>query len=138
MHQLRCYCEIEVMQCIRGYQLGLNESTYIFLQMNYFVWFKSDSVFHLLLFIIFRGFKMLSGVQLQSASPDLTLQGSKKSEGSVTVATGAESKPKKKICCACPDTKRLRDECIVEHGEAACAKWIEAHRLCLRAEGFNV
>lgn len=45
---------------------------------------------------------------------------------------------KKKICCACPDTKRLRDECIVEHGEDACAKWIEAHRICLRAEGFNV
>ncbi|GAB4846422.1 hypothetical protein Ancab_025427 [Ancistrocladus abbreviatus] len=48
------------------------------------------------------------------------------------------SKPKKKICCACPDTKKLRDECIVEHGEAACAKWIEAHKQCLRAEGFNV
>ncbi|KAL5059143.1 hypothetical protein RYX36_030747, partial [Vicia faba] len=45
---------------------------------------------------------------------------------------------KKKICCACPDTKRIRDECIVEHGEDACGKWIEAHRLCLRAEGFNV
>ncbi|KAF7072683.1 hypothetical protein CFC21_077780 [Triticum aestivum] len=50
----------------------------------------------------------------------------------------ADTKPKKKICCACPDTKRLRDECIVEHGEDACGKWIEAHRLCLRAEGFNV
>ncbi|KAL5059328.1 hypothetical protein RYX36_030932 [Vicia faba] len=46
--------------------------------------------------------------------------------------------PKKKICCACPDTKRIRDECIVEHGEDACGKWIEAHRLCLRSEGFNV
>ncbi|CAN1175785.1 Cytochrome c oxidase copper chaperone 1, partial [Linum perenne] len=48
------------------------------------------------------------------------------------------AKPKKKICCACPETKQLRDECIVEHGESACAKWIEAHRMCLRAEGFNV
>lgn len=55
-----------------------------------------------------------------------------------TTTTCEVSKPKKKICCACPDTKKLRDECIVEHGEAACAKWIEAHRLCLRAEGFNV
>ncbi|KAK8691288.1 hypothetical protein V6N13_074803 [Hibiscus sabdariffa] len=52
--------------------------------------------------------------------------------------SGSESKPKKKICCACPETKKLRDECIVEHGEEACAKWIEAHRICLRAEGFNV
>nr|GFB42354.1 cytochrome c oxidase copper chaperone 1 [Tanacetum cinerariifolium] len=38
----------------------------------------------------------------------------------------------------CPDTKKLRDECVVEHGESACSKWIEAHRLCLRSEGFNV
>ncbi|CAN6920453.1 unnamed protein product [Brassica oleracea var. botrytis] len=53
-------------------------------------------------------------------------------------AAAAETKPKKKICCACPDTKKLRDECIVEHGEPACAKWIEAHKMCLRAEGFNV
>ncbi|KAL5131500.1 LINE-1 retrotransposable element ORF2 protein [Glycine soja] len=80
----------------------------------------------------------MSGAQLQSASPALIIQGSQKNEGSVAVATAAESKPKKKICCACPDTKRLRDECIVEHGESACTKWIEAHRLCLRAEGFNM
>nr|ACU16002.1 unknown [Glycine max] len=80
----------------------------------------------------------MSGAQLQSASPALTIQGSQKNVGSVAVATAAESKPKKKICCACPDTKRLRDECIVEHGESACTKWIEAHRLCLRAEGLNV
>ncbi|CAH8391240.1 unnamed protein product [Eruca vesicaria subsp. sativa] len=53
-------------------------------------------------------------------------------------ASAVETKPKKKICCACPDTKKLRDECIVEHGESACAKWIEAHKMCLRAEGFNV
>ncbi|XP_010500930.1 PREDICTED: cytochrome c oxidase copper chaperone 2-like [Camelina sativa] len=50
----------------------------------------------------------------------------------------AETKPKKRICCACPDTKKLRDECIVEHGESACTKWIEAHILCLRSEGFKV
>ncbi|KAK9103878.1 hypothetical protein Sjap_021132 [Stephania japonica] len=50
----------------------------------------------------------------------------------------SDSKPKKKICCACPDTKKLRDECIVEHGEEACSKWIDAHLQCLRKEGFNV
>ncbi|KAL7143328.1 hypothetical protein ABFS83_08G184500 [Erythranthe nasuta] len=50
----------------------------------------------------------------------------------------ADSKPKKKICCACPETKKARDECIVENGEAACQKLIEAHKICLRAEGFNV
>lgn len=49
-----------------------------------------------------------------------------------------ETKPKKKICCTCPDTKKLRDDCIVQNGEDACGKFIEAHLQCLRAEGFNV
>lgn len=81
---------------------------------------------------------MMSGVQLQSdaAASSALKQGS--ATATTTTTTCEVSKPKKKICCACPDTKRLRDECIVEHGEDACAKWIEAHRLCLRAEGFNV
>ncbi|XP_024396235.1 cytochrome c oxidase copper chaperone 1 [Physcomitrium patens] len=55
----------------------------------------------------------------------------------VAAVVAAEA-PKKKICCACPETKKLRDECIVEHGEAACGKWIDAHKQCLRREGFNV
>ncbi|KAJ4838872.1 hypothetical protein Tsubulata_044657 [Turnera subulata] len=78
----------------------------------------------------------MSGLQLQtSVSP---LSGSEQIQGSPATTSAPESKPKKKICCACPDTKRLRDECIVEHGETACAKWIDAHLRCLRAEGFNV
>ncbi|CAN6233106.1 unnamed protein product, partial [Urochloa humidicola] len=64
-------------------------------------------------------------------SPEITAV----NEGSAPAAPSTDSKPKKKIC---PDTKRLRDECIVEHGESACTKWIEAHKRCLRAEGFNV
>ncbi|GAU51604.1 hypothetical protein TSUD_372960 [Trifolium subterraneum] len=75
----------------------------------------------------------MRGVQLQNTSSLLTSQ---QNEGSVNDAHAVESK--KKICCACPDTKKLRDECIVEHGEDACGKWIEAHKQCLRAEGFNV
>ena len=47
-------------------------------------------------------------------------------------------KPKCKICCACPDTRKDRDECILHHGEEGCKEMIEAHKLCLRAEGFNV
>lgn len=61
-----------------------------------------------------------------------------KNQELLTKVSEKDQKPKKKICCACPETKKLRDECIVEHGEAACAKWIEAHKQCLRAEGFNV
>lgn len=51
---------------------------------------------------------------------------------------GTEAKPKKKICCACPESKRARDECVVMYGEPACKQLIEAHKRCLREEGFNV
>ncbi len=53
-------------------------------------------------------------------------------------AAAADAKPQKKICCACPETKALRDACIGEHGPDGCAKLIEAHNKCLRKEGFNV
>uniref|UniRef100_A0A2P2JXY3 Uncharacterized protein MANES_03G110400 n=1 Tax=Rhizophora mucronata TaxID=61149 RepID=A0A2P2JXY3_RHIMU len=75
---------------------------------------------------------------LQNVSTTLALSVSEENQGSSIAASAPVSKPKKKICCACPETKKLRDECIVEHGETACAKWIEAHRICLRTEGFNV
>lgn len=45
---------------------------------------------------------------------------------------------KKKMCCACPDTKKLRDDCIVAQGEDKCADLIEMHKKCLRSEGFDV
>lgn len=45
---------------------------------------------------------------------------------------------KKKICCACPQTKKVRDECIARNGADACVDAIELHKACLRAEGFNV
>ncbi|KAE8125816.1 hypothetical protein FH972_020587 [Carpinus fangiana] len=76
-------------------------------------------------------------LSIDNASSALGSPTSQQNQG-LAVKTSPESKPKKKICCACPDTKKLRDECIVQHGEEACAKWIEAHRTCLRAEGFNV
>ena len=46
----------------------------------------------------------------------------------------------KKMCCACPTTKKARDECVVMRGEesGACDGLIEAHLKCLRAEGFDV
>ncbi|PIA49018.1 hypothetical protein AQUCO_01300103v1 [Aquilegia coerulea] len=83
---------------------------------------------------------MGSAVSTHDPTPTTALPESKQNQEATTTVTSAsdDTKPKKKICCACPDTKKLRDECIVEHGEAACTKWIEAHRDCLRAEGFNV
>ena len=44
----------------------------------------------------------------------------------------------KKICCSCPDTKKMRDECLMLKGEDNCRDLIEAHKVCLRNEGFRV
>lgn len=43
-----------------------------------------------------------------------------------------------KPCCACPETKRPRDECIMEKGEEACTDLIEAHKVCMRSLGFKI
>ncbi|XP_030567905.1 cytochrome c oxidase copper chaperone [Drosophila novamexicana] len=53
-------------------------------------------------------------------------------------AAGGGDKPKCKACCACPETKRARDQCIVENGEENCTKLIEAHKQCMRDAGFNI
>jgi len=53
--------------------------------------------------------------------------------------TGAEEKkPKCKACCACPETKRARDACIIENGAENCTELIEAHKKCMRDMGFNI
>ncbi|XP_057272020.1 cytochrome c oxidase copper chaperone [Pezoporus wallicus] len=49
----------------------------------------------------------------------------------------AEKKPLKP-CCACPETKKARDACIIEKGEENCGHLIEAHKECLRALGFKI
>ncbi|KAI5712172.1 hypothetical protein M8J75_006428 [Diaphorina citri] len=55
---------------------------------------------------------------------------------------GAEStvNPEKKLkpCCACPETKKVRDACIIENGEENCRPLIEAHKECMRKMGFNI
>ncbi|XP_058796194.1 cytochrome c oxidase copper chaperone [Phymastichus coffea] len=48
-----------------------------------------------------------------------------------------EKKPLKP-CCACLETKKVRDECIVNKGEAECGHLIEAHKACMRYLGFNI
>jgi cytochrome c oxidase assembly protein subunit 17 len=67
------------------------------------------------------------------------LSGGEKKEVAAPEKKGPKlGKSGKKICCSCPDTKQLRDECVVNNGEQSCADVIEAHKLCLRAEGFTV
>ncbi|XP_076229797.1 cytochrome c oxidase copper chaperone COX17 [Nomia melanderi] len=43
-----------------------------------------------------------------------------------------------KPCCACPETKNIRDECIITKGEENCQHLIEAHKACMRSLGFNI
>ena len=63
---------------------------------------------------------------------------------SASVAAPLEEKPKEeekkklKPCCACPETKKVRDACIVERGEENCGELIEAHKKCMREMGFNI
>ncbi|XP_026882372.1 cytochrome c oxidase copper chaperone [Electrophorus electricus] len=53
-------------------------------------------------------------------------------------AEGIQEKKPLKPCCACPDTKRARDACIIEKGEESCTDLIEAHKECMRALGFKI
>ncbi|XP_072541260.1 cytochrome c oxidase copper chaperone [Salminus brasiliensis] len=51
---------------------------------------------------------------------------------------GAQEKKPLKPCCACPETKKARDACIIEKGEESCTNLIEAHKECMRALGFKI
>ena len=60
-------------------------------------------------------------------------------EGKEAKEETKESEAKKlKPCCACPETRKPRDECIIEKGEENCKELIEAHKECLRKLGFKV
>jgi len=57
----------------------------------------------------------------------------------VTPAAEVKPKPPKcKACCACPQTKLARDDCIMEKGVENCAALIEAHKRCMRDMGFDI
>ncbi|VDK85197.1 unnamed protein product [Litomosoides sigmodontis] len=45
---------------------------------------------------------------------------------------------KPKPCCACPETKKARDECMILFGEERCGELIEAHKRCMRQYGYEV
>ena len=40
--------------------------------------------------------------------------------------------------CACPETKQVRDACIMDNGQENCIELIEAHKKCMRDLGFNI
>ena len=43
-----------------------------------------------------------------------------------------------KPCCACPETRKLRDDCVFMKGEDNCIEFIEKHKDCLKSYGFKV
>merc|ERR1711879_366565 len=63
---------------------------------------------------------------------------SSKPEFAKTPEELAEGKPRCKSCCACPDTRKLRDECVATKGIDNCQEFIDAHNKCMEAMGFNM
>ncbi|KAJ1111929.1 hypothetical protein NDU88_000201 [Pleurodeles waltl] len=57
---------------------------------------------------------------------------------STTAAPETAEKKPLKACCACPETKKARDACIIEKGEESCQALIEAHKECMRSLGFKI
>uniref|UniRef100_A0A0B6ZG75 Cytochrome c oxidase copper chaperone n=1 Tax=Arion vulgaris TaxID=1028688 RepID=A0A0B6ZG75_9EUPU len=53
-------------------------------------------------------------------------------------ASKTQEKPKLRPCCACPETKKARDECVIQNGEEKCGDLIEKHKQCMRDLGFNI
>lgn len=41
---------------------------------------------------------------------------------------GVASKPRKKPCCVCKMTKKLRDNCIRNNDETICIDFVMAHK----------
>ncbi|XP_076680746.1 cytochrome c oxidase copper chaperone COX17 [Andrena cerasifolii] len=62
----------------------------------------------------------------------------KPAEVSAASAGAQKSDKPLKPCCACPETKKIRDECIITKGEDHCGHLIEAHKACMRSLGFNI
>lgn len=79
------------------------------------------------------------GNKAQSPAGEVVL-GTQKTKGPITheVPNPNAKQPSCKACCACPETKRARDQCIMERGEENCKELIEAHKKCMREQGFNI
>ncbi len=61
-------------------------------------------------------------------------------EAASSSASGGDGGEAKKLkpCCACPETKRARDDCIMKNGQENCEELIEAHKKCMRDLGFKI
>lgn len=52
-------------------------------------------------------------------------------------APTAAKTPSCKICCACPNERRLRDECTIFKSLEECQPEVEGFYRCLLQEGFS-
>ncbi|KAK7688947.1 hypothetical protein QCA50_007638 [Cerrena zonata] len=47
-----------------------------------------------------------------------------------------------KPCCACPETKSLRDDCFLKHdateANEKCQELVQKHIACMRGYGFKI
>ena len=68
------------------------------------------------------------------AAPPASNQGLPKGNNNNSGGNPTEMRP----CCACPDTRRERDDCVLLRGEENCHEFIEKHRVCLQSYGFIV
>ncbi|PLW32321.1 hypothetical protein PCANC_20469 [Puccinia coronata f. sp. avenae] len=67
-------------------------------------------------------------------------------EAAQTQKVGTQTAEKIKPCCACPETKRVRDDCFLRYGPPdeskestiKCAELIAAHRACMAQYGFHI
>ena len=52
-------------------------------------------------------------------------------------AEAPKKTPTCKICCACPEERRVRDECFIFKGAEVCKEEIDGFYACLLREGFS-
>lgn len=46
------------------------------------------------------------------------------------------TKNKLKPCCACPETRKQRDDCLFKFDEIKCKELMQKHIECMKKEGF--
>jgi len=56
----------------------------------------------------------------------------------ISIEINTNEKKPLRPCCACPETRKIRDECIRNKSEEECLEFIEKHNECLRSLGFKV
>ncbi len=54
------------------------------------------------------------------------------------IKENSEGEEKLKPCCACPETRDIRDKCIFEKDEEQCIQEINDHKKCLKDYGFEI